>query len=341
LIDTETVLRDDATFSSLLLSLRRLDYGILGGTASLRRLFTVRRYFCKLACACILLATSSVAGTVRIYVVNNAGTTIEVIDPATNKVVQVIRGIDFPEAVHFSPDGKRLYVSDGAENVVDVLDRETGKILHKVPITGEPNDLAVSIDGKLVLVCIRDVPGTPDGDVPGALDIIDTKSMQKIKTIPMKRGLHDIVVTLDGKYAIAGSDDGKFASVIDLQSKEVAWEISFDRGVLPLAIESAPDGSARRVFMQLFGFNGFAVVDFATHKEVARIQLPEEPTGFFRSGGPSHGMGVAPDNKTLWVLSRPANAVFVYSLPELKLLGHVSLPEMKLPGHAPYGGFPH
>ena len=32
---------------------------------------------------------------------------------------------------------------------------------------------------------------------------------------------------------------------------------------------------------------------------------------------------MAPDNKTLWVNSSVAGSVFVYSLPDLKLLGHV------------------
>ena len=60
---------------------------------------------------------SASADTVRIYVTNSAGDNIHVIDPATNKVVQVFKG---PEAMHgvaFSPDGARVYVSN--ENAID------------------------------------------------------------------------------------------------------------------------------------------------------------------------------------------------------------------------------
>jgi len=32
---------------------------------------------------------------------------------------------------------------------------------------------------------------------------------------------------------------------------------------------------------------------------------------------------VTPDGQTLWVNSSPAKAVFIYSLPDLKMLGHV------------------
>src|SRR6266478_1420277 len=60
----------------------------------------------------------------RVYVTNSASDTIDVIDPATNKVVQVIRGIELPHGIVFSPDGTRIYVSNEAESVLDVVDRE-------------------------------------------------------------------------------------------------------------------------------------------------------------------------------------------------------------------------
>src|SRR5713101_9440722 len=51
----------------------------------------------------------------RIYVTNSASDTIDVIDPTTNKVVQVIHGIELPHGIVFSPDGTRIYVSNEAE----------------------------------------------------------------------------------------------------------------------------------------------------------------------------------------------------------------------------------
>ncbi len=55
---------------------------------------------------------------------------------------------------------------------------------------------------------------------------------------------------------------------------------------------------------------------------------------------PSHGMGVAPDNKTLWVTSIAANAVYAYALPELKLVGQVALPEIRAAGKKPISAVP-
>ena len=105
-----------------------------------------------------------------------------------------------------------------------------------------------------------------------------------------------------------------------------------------------PDGSTRRIFVQLSGFNGFAVVDFAKRAEVARVKLPDQPGGFGilegRTGTPSHGIGVAPDGKSLWIGSTYANALFKYSLPNLTLMGHCPLPVVHPPGHAATGGVP-
>src|SRR6201998_4541587 len=191
----------------------------------LTRLTPMKKFFC-VQYLWILLAMPLAAATSRIYVTNNAGTTISVIDPATNKVVETITGIEVPESVHSSPDGSRLYISNGSENFVDVLDRKTRKPIKRVPISGLANDLAITKDGKLVLVCIA--------EYPGALDIIDTTSLEQVKTIPMKNRMHDIDVTADGKYAVAGSPQGRFAAFFDLQSQQLVVEVDFDQNVQPL-----------------------------------------------------------------------------------------------------------
>ena len=287
----------------------------------------------------LLVAIPLTAETVRIYVTNRGGTTIDVIDPVTNNIVQTIGNIESPEVVRFSPDGSRLYIPYRGENALIVMDRKSEKILKKVPLSGWPNEAQVTKDGKLILVCIRNT-GTEAVDV-GALDIIDAASLEKVKSIPTTRGLHDIAVTADGKYAAAGSPGGRFLVVFDLRSKEIAWQVQYDASVNPITIENNRDGSGRRIFVQLGPTNSFSVVDFAKHEEVARIKVPDEPTGFGNGcEAIAHGIGIAPDQKTLWVNSRPANSVFAYSLPDIKLLGHVSLPEQPVPGKPPRGGSP-
>jgi YVTN family beta-propeller protein len=272
----------------------------------------------------------------RIYVTNSAGDSIDVVDPATNKVVQVIRGIELPHGIAFSPDGARIYISNESESVLDVVDRKSGQILRKVSLTARPNNLAITKDGGRVLVGIR--------KDPGFVDVIDAASLTRGKSIPVDGSVHNVYVTPDGKYAVSGSIENKAATVIDLSTEQVAWEVKFDRPVRPMAFEANQDGSTSRIFVQLGGFNGFAVVDFAKRSEVNRIKLPDQPGGFGvaegRTATPSHGIGVAPDGKSLWVNSTVANAVFKYSLPELKLLGYAALPEVHPLGYSPTGSVP-
>ena len=278
----------------------------------------------------LLLAFSALpasADTVRIYVTNSAGDSVHVIDPATNKVVQVIRDIESAHGVGFSPDGARVYISNEHDATLDVFDRASGGLVKKVPLSSRPNNIAVTKDGRRVVVAIA--------REPAALDIVDTVSLTRTKTIPMNGRLHNTYVTPDGKYAVSGSVRSEFLNVVDLQTETVAWEIKMPGGVRPMTFETNPDGSTRRIFAQHSELNGFSVVDFAQRKEVARVTLPDEPTGYapdHRNSSPSHGIGVAPDMKTLWVTSIPANAVFIYSLPDIKLQGHVMLPLKKVAG---------
>jgi len=182
----------------------------------------------------LLVALPLSASTARIYVTNSAGNTIDVVDSATNKVVQVIKGIEVPHGVNFSPDGKRVYISNETEKVLDIVDRETGQIIKAVPLSGHPNNIAVTKDGGRIFICIA--------EKPGGLDIVDTASMQKAKTIPMKAPMHNVYVTPDGRFAVAGSVPGKFAVVVDIETEQVAWEIAFDQGVRPMAFDATRTG---------------------------------------------------------------------------------------------------
>src|SRR3974377_1097227 len=85
-----------------------------------------------LALASFSIPNSARAELVRIYVTNSAGDSIHVIDPATNKVVQVFKG---PEAMHgigFAPDGSRVYVSNEHDRTPDGFNRKDGMFIYKV-----------------------------------------------------------------------------------------------------------------------------------------------------------------------------------------------------------------
>jgi YVTN family beta-propeller protein len=312
------------SFSQLLRTLR--SHQMIGSATPMSNF----RGLCLLCLSLLLAPMPAWAGMVRVYVTNSAGDSIDVIDPATNKVVQQIKGIEGAHGIAFSPDGARVYVSDEVDSTLDVFDRKSGRLVKKVPLSAHPNNIAVAKDGRIVVGIARE---------PGALDIIDPATLIRTKSVPVNGRLHNVYVTPDSKYAVTGSIGTGIVTVIDLATEQVAWEVKFDKGIRPMTIEAGPDGSTRRIFVQLSDTNGFAVLDFAARKEVARILLPAAKAAFEtdgdRSTAPSHGIGVAPDGRTLWVTSIPNNAVYVYSLEDLKLKGEVALPSLKLAGHEP------
>jgi YVTN family beta-propeller protein len=266
-----------------------------------------------------LFALPLAAGTIRIVQTNSAGDNLHIIDPATDKVVAEIAGIEVNHGVAAAPDGSRYYVSDEAENTLDVVDARSLRITGTIRLSGHPNNIAIGRDGRRVYVAIV--------EAPGAVDVIDTARMERVKTIPMKGGVHNAYVTPDGRFVVAGSIVGKILTVIDRETEQPVWELPFDNGVRPIAFEKNADGSTKRLFVQLSNVHGFAVVDFALRKEVARVNLPDAPAGKKPDieATPSHGIGVSPDGRTLWVDSSLNNKVYVYSLPDLKLLGGVDV----------------
>jgi YVTN family beta-propeller protein len=256
----------------------------------------------------------------RVIQTNSAGDNVHIIDPATNKVVGTISGIEVNHGAAIAPDGARIYITNEADSTLDVVDATTFKVTKKIPLSGHPNNVAISRDGKRVYAAIV--------EAPGGVDVIDTVSLTRAKTIRTKGPIHNPYVTPDGKYVVAGSIQGKTVNVIDQKTEEVAWILDMDLGVRPMAFAPNPDGSTKWIFAQLSGLNGFAVIDFATHKEINRIQNPDLPPGKQTVGAgadPSHGMVVTPDGKTLLVNSRLNNYLYAYSLPDLKVTGAAEL----------------
>jgi YVTN family beta-propeller protein len=280
------------------------------------------RWYLVAAVGILLCTRPSMAASGKVVIIqtNSAGDNVHVIDAATNKVVGVISGIEVNHGAAVAPDGSRIYISNEAESTLDIVDGKTLKVTNHVPLSGHPNNIAIGKDGRRVYVGII--------QAPGGVDVIDTVSMKNLKTLPTKGSIHNAYVTPDGKYVVAGSIAGKTINVFDAQTDQNVWTLDMDLGIRPMTFSTNPDGSTKWVFAQLTAFNGFAVVDFATHKEINRIKNPDLPPGkqeVKEGSDPSHGMAVTSDGKTLVVCSRLNNYLYSYSLPDLKLLGSAEL----------------
>jgi YVTN family beta-propeller protein len=290
-------------------------------------------------CTVSLSLAAAQGSKLRIVQTNSAGDNIHIIDPATNKVVGEIKGIEAPHGIAIAPDGSRIYVSEQANKTLTVFDGKTLQVTKRIPLSGNPNLVDITPNGRLIYVAIAltydDYSEFPQikANASGGVDVIDTVSLEKVKTIALRGGIHDLNVTPDGKYVIAGASRGarppaNLMNVIDTSTNEVAWSLLMNPAPSPMAISANPDGSTKWIFAQNGSANGFMVLDFATQKKINEVKLPDVPAEKQNRHGPpspSHGIAVTADQKTLLVVSRFNSTLYAYSVPDLKLLGGAAL----------------
>jgi len=112
------------------------------------------------------MAPAATDGTVvRIVQTNGAGDDTHLIDPTTNRVVGVIKGIAIPHGVTAAPDGSRLYLTNESLETLDVVDARTLAVSKRIKLSDRPNNVTITKDGRKVYVGIA--------QAPGELDVID------------------------------------------------------------------------------------------------------------------------------------------------------------------------
>jgi YVTN family beta-propeller protein len=279
----------------------------------------------------------------RLVQTNFAGDVLSIIDPATNKVVGEIPGIEMAHGITVAKDNSQIYVAQESTASVLVVDGKTLQITKRIPLSGSPNLVQLTPDGKRMYVAINlrwdVVSNFPQlqAEPGGGIDVIDTASLEKVKTIPIPGGIHDMYITPDGKYVVAGANRNEVPAckcgvsaatnlgyVIDTRTNETAWTWTMSPAASPMAISKKPDGSTDKIYAQNGGDNGFRVIDFDTHVVSSFVKLPDIAPALQNRGG-SHGIGITSDQKTLLVDSGRNSAVYAYSLPDLKLIGSTHL----------------
>ncbi len=304
----------------------RLDKRKVRPSATLRATVcaAVRAAVLSLA-AVALLAVPSAAQTVRIVQTNAAGDNVHLIDPSTNEVVKVILGIPIPHGVTSRPDGSVLYFSNEVDRTLDVVPTSSYRVTQQIPLTGRPNNISITPDGRKLYVAIT--------GADAFVDVIDLEAGRVVKSIRTLGGVHNVFVTPDGRHVVAGMIGARTLTVVDTETDEPVWSVHFNGGVRPMTFETNPDGSTRRIFVQISGFHGFYVVDFEQRRLVRKIALPELPLSRVDNdalqGSPAHGLAVSPDGSQLWSTSKPNNHIYAWSLPDLEYLGGVEV------GHHP------
>lgn len=170
------------------------------------------------------------------------------------------------------------------------VDLVSEKTLWEKALPGGCDRMSITPDGKFLYVPSLEGPhwNVVAGDSGDIAAKIETNS-----------GAHNTVVSLDGKHMyLAGLKSPKLP-IVDTATHKVVREVGpFSAAIRPFTVNA--DESL--VIVNVNGLCGFEIGDLKTGKTIHRVEVQGFPKGPpKRHGCPSHGVGLRPDEKEIWV----------------------------------------
>lgn len=193
----------------------------------------------------------------------------------------------------------RLYVT--TLETLTCFDLETDKILWEKPYEGGCDRLSITPDGSQIYL-----PSLEKDH----WHIVDGTSGDVIKKLIPKSGAHNTLVSLDGKQAFLAGLKSPLLRVVDVNTREIVKEVGpFSHSIRPFTI----NGQATLCFVNVNDLLGFEIGDLRTGRMLHRVEV----TGFQkgpikRHGCPSHGVGLTPDEREIWVVDAANTRVHVF-----------------------------
>jgi DNA-binding beta-propeller fold protein YncE len=265
---------------------------------------------------------------VRVLQSNNAGDVQHVIDPLTNQVVGVIEGCPRPHNLFAHPDGLYFYCTSESTNTIDVFDTRTLELVEQLALTARPNKAAINKKLRKIYVGIAAAP---------YVDVFDLDTHEKITSIEVTTGIHNVYVSPDGNWVVAGLNGREEGSVeiIDPTIDEVVGAITLrddegePRTVRPMAFMAGDDGATELFFAQGTGVNGLWVIDWETREKITILYPPPLPAWMRNAdgnqGAPMHGIEVLPNRSAVWASSRLDSRIYGWTLPDLEYIGAIEV----------------
>ena len=267
-----------------------------------------------------------------VYVPNGVADTVQVIDPATYRVVGRFRTGREPQHVVPSWDLKTLWVNDDLGNDLIPIDPRTGRHGKPVPVL-DPYNLYFTPDGAHALVMAERLR---------RIDVRNPHTMKLQRSLPVPcHGINHADYSADlsffvascefsGKLVVVDKEATKVVKVIDLNKVKTRGATSPEKAIhlqgspkqglrpgasaMPQDVRLTPDGKHFVVADMLR--NGVWVVD-ATSLRVDR---------FIRTGLGAHGIYPSRDARRLFVSNRDEGTVTVLDATTLAKLALWTIP---------------
>jgi len=248
------------------------------------------------------ITTSTLSPAVRgiralVYVPNNDSNTVDVIDPATYKVIRHFTVGSGPQHITPSWDLRRLYVGNTYSNTITVINPKTGRPTRTIPVFDTYN-LYFTPDGtKAIDVAER----------MNTLFVYNPKTWKVIGQVAIPwAGADHLDFSADGRFLLLTTEYAGRLVKVDLRSLKITGSLSL--GGSPVDVKVSPDGSVFFVANQVR--DGVSVIDPVRMKEI----------DFIKTGKGAHGFCVSRDGKDLYISNRLAGSISVLSFATRKVL---------------------
>ena len=233
-----------------------------------------------------------------VYVPNSESNTVDVIDPATFKVIDHFAVGRQPQHVVPSWDLKTLYATNDLGNTLTPIDPATGKPGPTLPVT-DPYNMYFTPDGRYAIVVAERLQ---------RLDFRDAHSMALVRSVPVPcKGVDHMDFSADGRYLIASCEFAGAVLKVDVANQAVVGRLVLRNGGQPQDVKTSPDGKVFYVADQVAG--GVYLIDGDTFKSL----------GFLPTGRGTHGLYVSRDSKFLYVSNRREGSVSLVDLATRKV----------------------
>jgi YVTN family beta-propeller protein len=254
-----------------------------------------------------------------------AGSSVSVIDTATDTDTASIGGFSFASSMVASHDGSRVYVA--AQHRLYVVDTGSNTIVHKYYLAGLPGQMTLAPDGSRLYLTMAEDFG---------LNALDLKTGKLIRlAIGSRQDPRQILLSADGSTAYLL--EGNQVALYNVATKSVTTTIPLSFG--PGTGVLAPDGS----FLYVAGQGSLARIDLTTDTVTAVTTQVSVGEMAYAAGGSrvyllgsgqvvsldtateaaapltvqiavSTGIALAPNARTAYVADRSAVAVAVVDL---------------------------
>jgi DNA-binding beta-propeller fold protein YncE len=220
-----------------------------------------------------------------------------------------VRRIETPASRESAPDNikgvcasaatGRLYFTTRSR--LFCFDLKTNKIVWDVAPPLGTDRMSLTPDGKILYV--------PSFEKE-TWNVIDAATGQQIKAIETNSGAHNTVVSRDGKRMYLGGLKSPLLFVADTASHEIVQKVGpFSGAIRPFST----NGSGTRAYVCVNDCLGFEIGDLTTGKLLHRVEVAGFERGpVKRHGCPSHGIGLTPDEREVWVVDAANQRVHIF-----------------------------